>query len=78
MQKAGVKNLVFSSSCTVYGEPEKVPISEDFPVGSVSSPYGRTKFMMESIIEDYAKSELNLVVVCYAILIQLGPTPAEK
>ena len=57
MQKAGVKNLVFSSSCTVYGEPGKVPISEEFPTGAVSSPYGRTKFMMESIIEDYAKSD---------------------
>ena len=57
MLQAGVKNLVFSSSCTVYGEPENVPISEEFPTGAVSSPYGRTKFMMESIIEDYAKSD---------------------
>ena len=57
MQKAGVKKLVFSSSCTVYGEPKNVPISEDFSTGDVSSPYGRTKFMVESIIEDYAKSD---------------------
>ena len=57
MQKAEVKKLVFSSSCTVYGEPEKVPISEEFPTGSVSSPYGRTKVIMEDIIEDYAKSD---------------------
>ena len=56
MQKA-VKKLVFSSSCTVYGEPKNVPISEDFSTGDVSSPYGRTKFMVESIIEDYAKSD---------------------
>jgi len=65
MQRAGVKNLVFSSSCTVYGEPEKVPISESFPVGSVSSPYGRTKYMMEEIIEDYAKSD---PAFCCAVL----------
>ena len=57
MLQAGVKNLVFSSSCTVYGEPENVPISEDFSTGAVSSPYGRTKFIMESIIEDYARSD---------------------
>ena len=42
MESAQVRNLVFSSSCTVYGEPENVPISEDFPTGKVSSPYGRT------------------------------------
>ena len=59
MQKAGVKKLVFSSSCTVYGEPEKVPISESFPVGKVSSPYGRTKYMMEGIIADFAASDAD-------------------
>mgnify|MGYP002214436808 FL=1 len=59
MQKAGVKKLVFSSSCTVYGEPEKVPISESFPVGKVSSPYGRTKYMMEGIIADFAASDTD-------------------
>lgn len=57
MKRFGVKNLVFSSSCTVYGEPSKVPISEDFPVGDVSSPYGRTKYMMEGIINDFALSD---------------------
>ena len=59
MQKAGVKKLVFSSSCTVYGEPEKVPVSESFPVGKVSSPYGRTKYMMEGIIADFAASDTD-------------------
>lgn len=59
MQKAGVKKLVFSSSCTVYGEPEKVPVSESFPVGKVSSPYGRTKYMMEGIIADFAASDAD-------------------
>jgi UDP-glucose 4-epimerase len=42
MQKAGVKSLVFSSSCTVYGDSKTVPITEELPVGSVSSPYGRS------------------------------------
>ncbi|NCV18657.1 MAG: UDP-glucose 4-epimerase GalE [Rhodobacterales bacterium] len=75
MQRAGVKNLVFSSSCTVYGEPEKVPISEDFPVGSVSSPYGRTKYMMEEIIEDYAKSD---PAFCCAVLRYFNPVGAHS
>jgi len=74
MQRAGVKNLVFSSSCTVYGEPEKVPISENFPVGSVSSPYGRTKYMMEEIIEDYAKSD---PAFCCAVLRYFNPVGAH-
>jgi len=75
MQRAGVKNLVFSSSCTVYGEPEKVPISENFPVGSVSSPYGRTKYMMEEIIEDYAKSD---PAFCCAVLRYFNPVGAHS
>jgi len=74
MQRAGVKNLVFSSSCTVYGEPEKVPISENFPVGSVSSPYGRTKYMMEEIIEDYTKSD---PAFCCAVLRYFNPVGAH-
>jgi UDP-glucose 4-epimerase len=75
MQRAEVKNLVFSSSCTVYGEPEKVPIFESFPVGSVSSPYGRTKYMMEEIIEDYAKSD---PAFCCAVLRYFNPVGAHS
>lgn len=51
MNKHGVKNLVFSSSATVYGIPEHVPISEGFPL-SATSPYGRTKLMIEDILSD--------------------------
>ena len=67
MQKAGVGELIFSSSCTVYGEPQKVPISEDFPTGNVSSPYGRTKYMMEGIIKDFSASdpEFNFGILRY-------------
>ncbi len=56
MESAGVHHLVFSSSCTVYGEPENVPLDESHPVGGVSSPYGRTKFQMEEIIRDHASA----------------------
>jgi UDP-glucose 4-epimerase len=51
MRQYGVKNLVFSSSATVYGMPERVPISEDFPLGA-TNPYGRTKMMIEEILRD--------------------------
>jgi UDP-glucose 4-epimerase len=51
MKKFGVKKLVFSSSATVYGMPERVPISEDFPLGA-TNPYGRTKLMIEEILRD--------------------------
>ena len=59
MEKAGVHHLVFSSSCTVYGEPKHVPLDESHPVGGVSSPYGRTKFQMEEIIRDHTSANPN-------------------
>lgn len=51
MAEAGVKNIVFSSSATVYGDPATVPITEDFPL-SCTNPYGRTKLMIEEILSD--------------------------
>ncbi|MEH7096637.1 UDP-glucose 4-epimerase GalE [Neobacillus vireti] len=56
MNQYGVKNLVFSSSATVYGMPERVPISEDFPLGA-TNPYGRTKLMIEEILRDLYVSD---------------------
>ncbi len=55
MRAAEVQRLVFSSSCTVYGVPDEVPITEDAPIRTLS-PYGRTKAMMESIMADYAEA----------------------
>lgn len=55
MEEQGVKNIIFSSSATVYGEPATVPIKEDFPLPtSANCPYGNTKLMIEHILEDYA------------------------
>ncbi|WP_210366131.1 UDP-glucose 4-epimerase GalE [Bacillus sp. REN3] len=51
MQERNVRNLVFSSSATVYGMPEKMPVSEDFPL-STTNPYGSTKLMIEQILRD--------------------------
>ena len=49
MEEAKVHNLVFSSSATVYGDPQKIPIDETHPIGEVTNPYGQTKFMNELI-----------------------------
>lgn len=56
MSKFGVKNLVFSSSATVYGMPDSVPISEEFPL-SATNPYGRSKLMIEEILRDLYVSD---------------------
>lgn len=56
MKRKGVKKIVFSSSATVYGEPEKVPITEDFPTAA-TNPYGRTKLMIEKILQDLHASD---------------------
>ena len=57
MAHAGVFNLVFSSSATVYGEPTQMPIREDFPTGVPTNPYGRSKLMVEDLLQDLAKSD---------------------
>lgn len=54
MDKAGVQKMVFSSSCTVYGEPDQVPVTEQSPVKEATSPYGATKQMGETILRDVA------------------------
>ena len=66
MRDHGVKNLVFSSSATVYGKPESVPIREDFPL-STSNPYGSTKLFIEYILKDLYKadSEWNIAILRY-------------
>lgn len=57
MREAGVKTIAFSSSCTVYGDPASVPIREDFPVGAVTNPYGRSKLVVEQVLGDTAASD---------------------
>ena len=57
MREKGVKTIAFSSSCTVYGDPASVPIREDFPVGAVTNPYGRSKLVVEQVLGDTAASD---------------------
>jgi len=54
MQEFGINNLVFSSSCTVYGQPELLPVKEDSPIQPAMSPYGNTKQISEEMIKDKA------------------------
>lgn len=70
MRKHNVKNIVFSSSATVYGDPAFVPITEDCPlctIGQVTNPYGRTKAMLEQILMDFhtADPDWNVVILRY-------------
>ena len=67
MDRMGVKNIVFSSSATVYGSPEIIPITEECPKGECTNPYGWTKSMMEQIMSDVqkAKSDWNVVLLRY-------------
>ena len=67
MCEVGVKNIVFSSSATVYGNPETMPITEDCPKGQCTNPYGWTKSMMEQIMTDVqaADPEWNVVLLRY-------------
>lgn len=67
MRRHGVKNIVFSSSATVYGDPAFVPITEACPMGEITNPYGRTKGMLEQILTDLhtADAEWNVILLRY-------------
>jgi len=67
MEKHGCKNIVFSSSATVYGNPERVPIFEEDKLGPTTNPYGETKLRIEYLLKDVAKKdkEWNIVLLRY-------------
>ena len=67
MAANGCKNIVFSSSATVYGDPASVPIREDFPTPGATNPYGWTKLMMEQIFRDVQRADpaWNIILLRY-------------
>lgn len=67
MRKAGCKNIIFSSSATVYGDPAEIPITESCPKGTCTNPYGWTKSMLEQVLTDIHTSdnEWNVVLLRY-------------
>ena len=75
MKKYGVKKFVFSSSATVYGEPEKIPLTEDCKTGGTTNPYGTTKLFIEQILKDLYASD-NSWDIC--ILRYFNPVGAHE
>ncbi len=66
MKNQSIHNLVFSSSCTVYGQPDELPVAEDAPIKPAISPYGNTKQISEEIIQDTSKvSDVQAVLLRY-------------
>ena len=75
MKKYGVKKFIFSSSATVYGEPERIPITEDCKIGGTTNPYGTTKLFVEQILQDLYKSDNTWDI---AILRYFNPVGAHE
>ena len=75
MRKYNVKKFIFSSSATVYGEPERIPITEDCKTGGTTNPYGTTKLFIEHILEDLYKSDNSWDI---AILRYFNPVGAHE
>ena len=78
MEKYSVKNIIFSSSATVYGEENPVPYTEEMKRGTCTNPYGWTKVMMEQILEDAAKADKDLSVVLLRYFNPIGAHVSGK
>lgn len=76
MQEKKIKDLVFSSSCTVYGQPDELPVTEDTPRQEAESPYGNTKKMCEDILIDVVKSQADFRVVSLRYFNPVGAHPS--
>jgi UDP-glucose 4-epimerase len=76
MKHHGIPSLVFSSSCTVYGQPEKLPVTENAPLQPATSPYGNTKQIGESIIRDTTVSDKNIKAISLRYFNPIGAHPS--
>ncbi|MFC1234475.1 UDP-glucose 4-epimerase GalE [Vibrio sp. F74] len=76
MRTAGVKSIVFSSSATVYGDPEVVPITEDSPVGATTNPYGSSKYMVEGVLTDFFNSQPDWSITLLRYFNPVGAHPS--
>lgn len=77
MRDARVRNLVFSSSCTVYGQPDKLPVTEETPRKTAESPYGRSKQFCEDVIDDATRSGQVLSAVTLRYFNPVGAHPSS-
>lgn len=73
-----IKDLVFSSSCTVYGQPEVLPVTEETPRKDAESPYGNTKKICEDILVDFVKSQSGIRVISLRYFNPVGAHPSGK
>lgn len=76
MRNAGVKSLVFSSSATVYGDPQIVPITETSPTGATTNPYGRSKYMVEQCLADLVVAEPEWSITLLRYFNPVGAHPS--
>lgn len=78
MKERGIQDLVFSSSCTVYGQPDVLPVTEATPRKEAESPYGNTKKICEDILVDYVKSHAGIRVIALRYFNPVGAHPSGK
>lgn len=76
MRETGVSRLIFSSSSTVYGTPETLPLTEDCPTGKATNPYGRTKLHIEEILSDVCRAYPDFSAVCLRYFNPIGAHPS--
>jgi len=76
MRQYAIPNMVFSSSCTVYGQPEKLPVTEDAPVQAATSPYGNTKQISEEIIRDTVAVTDHIKTIALRYFNPIGAHPS--
>ncbi len=76
MPQYSIENLVFSSSCTVYGQPEKLPVTEQAPIQVATSPYGNTKQISEEIIRDTVAASKNIKTIALRYFNPIGAHPS--
>ena len=78
MQQAGMSSLIFSSSATVYGNPDTVPLSEKSPTGGTTNPYGTSKLMVEQILRDFAAAQPQFRITCLRYFNPVGAHPSGR
>lgn len=76
VQEFAIPNLVFSSSCTVYGNPDEIPVTESSPTKKAESPYGATKQMGEQILQDFTKANPETTIILLRYFNPVGAHPS--
>jgi UDP-glucose 4-epimerase len=78
MQAHGVRDIVFSSSATVYGEPHRIPVAEGFPLNLPTNPYGRSKLMVENVLRDLYRADESWNVALLRYFNPVGAHPSGR